>query len=147
MNAAPIHLFLVIPQQPQGGGGAVQPIPIDTPQQAPTDTGTQQPTGQPPGAAPQTCFQPSGLVMVAAMFAILYFMLIRPQQKQEKERRAMLAALKAGDSVVTTGGIHGKVARLSAETVALRIDERVEITVDRAQIARVAGGDAAAAKT
>ena len=49
------------------------------------------------------------LLMMGVFFAIMYFMIIRPQQKRAKEHRAMLSALKRGDKVVTSGGLHGTV--------------------------------------
>lgn len=109
--------------------------------QAPADSAPQGQTAQQPAGGP-----PAGpgcgteqLLMVGAMILIFYFLLIRPQQKQEKQRRTMLAALKRGDKVVTSGGIHGTVGKITDTTVQLRIDRdgKVEVTVDRGAIARV----------
>ncbi|MEM7204666.1 MAG: preprotein translocase subunit YajC [Planctomycetota bacterium] len=100
-------------------------------------------TGQ---AAPtQQCLeQLPFLLMIAAVF---YFLLIRPQQKQEKARREMLGALKVGDRVVTSGGMHGQVSTLTDEVVTLRVDPKLKLTFDRANIARVASdGDQPAQK-
>ena len=80
--------------------------------------------------------------MMLAMVAIFYFLLLRPQQKQEKARRAMLDAIKEGDKVVTSGGIHGTISSLSEDTVSLRIESKVKITVDRQNIGRVLGDPA-----
>ena len=70
-------------------------------------------------------------IMMAALFAIFYFLLIRPQQKKQKEMKKMLAELTYGDSVVTSGGIHGKIVAITDEVVTLEIAEKVKIKVSR----------------
>jgi preprotein translocase subunit YajC len=74
-------------------------------------------------------------------FAIFYFLLVRPQQKQARERRAMLEAIKKGDNVVTSGGMHGKVTGLTEKVATLEVadvaGQKVRLKVDRDQIARV----------
>ena len=77
------------------------------------------------------------LPMIVIFFAIMYFLMIRPQQKREKERRAMLAAVAKGDAVITTGGICGTVANLSEDRVVLRVDENVTMEFVRGAIAQV----------
>jgi preprotein translocase subunit YajC len=74
---------------------------------------------------------------MVGMFAIMYFIVIRPQQKQKKEREALLAAIKKGDRVVTTSGIHGTVSGLDEHTVILRVSDQVKLTFDRAAIGRI----------
>lgn len=76
-----------------------------------------------------------GLVMLAAIFAIFYFLLIRPQQKRTKEHQELLKSLKRGDDVVTTGGIFGRIAEIDEGTVMLEVAEKVKIKVARDQIA------------
>ena len=66
--------------------------------------------------------QPGGpdfsfFLMMGAIFAIFYFLVIRPQQKQQKERDAFLRTAARGDSVVTAGGLHGKVAAVEVSTL------------------------------
>jgi preprotein translocase subunit YajC len=111
--------------------------------------GAQQPTAAPgstqqPGApAPQ---QPCGAemwIMMPAMLLIMYFMVIRPDQKRRKEQQNLLASVKVGDRVVTVGGLHGVVAKLAEKTVTLKIDD-VQATFDRVAIARVERDDAPA---
>ena len=80
------------------------------------------------------------LVFFAAIFAIFYFLLIRPQQKQKREREALLAAVKRGDKVVTSSGMHGTVTQLDENTVTLRVADQVRITFDRGAIGRVVEG-------
>ncbi|MEA3544414.1 MAG: preprotein translocase subunit YajC, partial [Thermodesulfobacteriota bacterium] len=53
--------------------------------------------------------QYQGIIMLVAMFAIFYFLLIRPQQKRAKQQKELVGGLKAGDNVVSAGGIHGKI--------------------------------------
>ena len=78
-----------------------------------------------------------------AMVAIFYFLLIRPQQKQEKQRKAMLSAINVGDKVVTSGGIHGKISSMNDQTVTLSVDQKIKLTFDRQNIARVDTGEKA----
>jgi len=77
------------------------------------------------------------VLFFAAIFAIFYFLLIRPQQKQRKEREAMLAAVKKGDRVVTSSGLHGTVVGLNEHTVTLKVADQVKLEFDRAAIGRI----------
>jgi preprotein translocase subunit YajC len=81
------------------------------------------------------------LPLMVGMFAIMYFIVIRPQQKQKRERDAMLSAIKKGDRVVTTSGIHGTVAGLDEHTVVLRVGDQVKLTFDRAAVGRIVQAD------
>lgn len=63
----------------------------------------------------------TNILFIVALFAIMYFVMIRPQQKQMKEQQALLAALKKGDDVVTSSGILGKVWMVADKTVTLEI--------------------------
>ncbi len=91
------------------------------------------PAAEQPVANPLTSMLP----MIIAFFAIMYFLMIRPQQKREKERLAMLAAVSKGDNVITTGGICGSVVGLSDDRVVLRVDENVTMEFVRGAIAQV----------
>ena len=71
------------------------------------------------------------------MFVIFYFLLIRPQQKRQKEHKQLLANLKRGDEVVTAGGIMGKITAVSDTFVTLEIADKVRIKVARGQIMSV----------
>ncbi len=62
-----------------------------------------------------------GLAPIVLIFGIFYFLLILPMQKQKKEQRRMLSELKAGDNVITAGGIVGTITALDAETLVLRV--------------------------
>ena len=96
--------------------------------------------------------QGSGSMMVqlaffAAIFAIFYFLLIRPQQKQKRERERMLSAVKPGDRVVMSSGLHGTVVKLSEHGVTLKVADQVRLEFDRTAIGRIvpAAGEAGAA--
>jgi preprotein translocase subunit YajC len=79
------------------------------------------------------------LFMMIAMFAVMYFLTIRPQQKREKERREMLAALSKGDRVITNGGILGTIIGLNDRSVVLRVsdDPVVKLEFVRAAVSKV----------
>jgi preprotein translocase subunit YajC len=69
-----------------------------------------------------------------AIFVAFYFFLIRPQQKRAKEQRAMLQALQVGDEIVISGGIAGKVKKLSDNYLDLEVADNVEIKVQRGAV-------------
>ncbi|MGI4859224.1 MAG: preprotein translocase subunit YajC [Janthinobacterium lividum] len=71
------------------------------------------------------------------MFVVLYFIMIRPQMKRQKDHRNMLAAVAKGDEVVTSGGIVGKVSKVGEAYVGIEIGEGVEITVQKGAITTV----------
>lgn len=75
------------------------------------------------------------ILLMAAIFAVFYFLLIRPQQKKMKEHQALVAALKKGDAVVTSAGIHGEITGLTDTVVTLEIADNVRIKVARGHIA------------
>ena len=80
----------------------------------------------------------SGFFLVLlAMFAFLYFLLIRPQRAQQRKHAEVLGALKPGDEVLTAGGIYGEVVQLDDERVMLEVDDDVRIAVARRSIASV----------
>jgi preprotein translocase subunit YajC len=79
----------------------------------------------------------SPLLMMVVVMGIFYVLLILPQQRRQKKIRAMLAAVKAGDKVVTSGGIYGTIAGMDGDTVILRVADQVKIRVARSAIAQV----------
>ena len=81
------------------------------------------------------------LIPFALIFGIFYFLVILPQQKRTKQQKALLAALKKGDKVVTASGIWGTVTNLGKLTVMLQISDNTKIRLEREQIARLRGGD------
>ena len=77
------------------------------------------------------------IAFFAAIFAIFYFLLIRPQQKQKREREGMLSAVKPGDRVVMSSGLHGTVVKLSDHSVTLKVADQVRLEFDRSAIGRI----------
>ncbi|HHY04562.1 MAG TPA: preprotein translocase subunit YajC [Thermoanaerobacterales bacterium] len=71
------------------------------------------------------------------IFAIFYFLIIRPQQKRDKERKNMLSELKEGDDVVTIGGIFGRILNIKEDVVTLEVGDKVKIKVTRSAIGNV----------
>jgi preprotein translocase subunit YajC len=76
----------------------------------------------------------STLIMFGAIFAIFYFMIIRPQQKKAKEREKMLSEIKKGDKVVTSGGMHGVVSGIDDKTCLIDVGNNVKLKFDRTAI-------------
>ena len=77
------------------------------------------------------------IIPLVFMFAIFYFLLIRPQQKKAKEHKALLEAMKKGDNVITAGGVHGKVAAVENDIVTLEIANNVNIKITKSYIAAI----------
>jgi preprotein translocase subunit YajC len=91
---------------------------------------------QAPAAAPAAPGTFSMLVPFVAMFAVMYFLMIRPQQKKMKEQQALLNSIQSGDEVVTTSGIFGKVKSVQEKVVTIEIDSNVELRMLKSQIAQ-----------
>ncbi len=77
------------------------------------------------------------IIPLVFMFAIFYFLLIRPQQKKAKEHKLLLDALKKGDGVITAGGVHGKVTGVDDGIVTLEIATGVNIKITKSYIASI----------
>lgn len=80
----------------------------------------------------------TAFVPLIVMFAIFYFLLIRPQQKKAKQHREVLANLKKGDRVITAGGVYGRIHSLSDDVLTLEIADNVKIQANRNYIAGLA---------
>lgn len=72
-----------------------------------------------------------------AMFAIMWFLLIRPAQKRQKQTKEMQGSLKRGDSVITIGGIHGSIEAVDEATVYLKVADGATLRFDRQAVGRV----------
>jgi len=79
------------------------------------------------------------VIYVVVLIGLFYFMLIRPQNRQRKERTEMLSSVKVGDDIYTVGGILGNVTRIKEKTVWLRISDKVEIEVLKSSIGGLQG--------
>jgi preprotein translocase subunit YajC len=77
------------------------------------------------------------IITMAVIFGIFYFLMIRPQQKKQKELKAMLDNLAYGDTVITTGGIYGRISGLADAVITLEIADKVRIKVSRSAIATI----------
>ena len=89
-------------------------------------------TANAPGANPLVSFLPFILIIV-----IFYFLIIRPQNKKQKETQKMLDSLKKGDKIVTVGGIHGTIQSVKDKSVIVKIDDNVKVEFSRSAISGV----------
>jgi preprotein translocase subunit YajC len=97
------------------------------------------------GGTEQTMLQT--VVPLAAIFAVFYFLLIRPQTKKAQEHTKMLGELKRNDEVVTTGGIIGKITELGDRVVTVEIAPNVRVRIERAQITAISSYGKTSSKT
>lgn len=79
----------------------------------------------------------AGMAPIILMFVVLYFVMIRPQMKKQKEHRAMIDALAKGDEVATAGGLLGKVSKLGEAHLGLEIANGVEVQIQRSAVIQV----------
>lgn len=79
----------------------------------------------------------ASLLPIAAMIAIIWFLLIRPQQKDQQRHRELVRNLKKGDEVVTVGGLYGRIMALDGEKVSLKVADGVKIDIERNKVVRV----------
>lgn len=77
------------------------------------------------------------IIPIVLMFAVFYFLLIRPQQKRQKEIRAMHEALQKGDQIVTIGGLHGTIHAIDENKIVLITEGGVKLTYDRSAVREV----------
>ncbi|RZS46807.1 preprotein translocase subunit YajC [Sphaerotilus mobilis] len=92
---------------------------------------------QAPAAAPAAGSSLMSLLPLVLMFVVLYFVMIRPQQKRQKEHRAMIDALAKGDEVVTGGGLLGKVTKVGETYISIELATGVEAQCQRSSIVQV----------
>lgn len=88
-----------------------------------------------PAATPESSLM--SLLPLVAMFVVLYFIMIRPQMKRQKEHKAMIEALAKGDEVVTAGGLLGRVAKLGDSTIHVELATGVEVQMQRSAVVQV----------
>ncbi len=77
------------------------------------------------------------MLPLVLMFVVLYFVMIRPQMKKQKEHKAMIDAIAKGDEVVTAGGVLGKVSKIGDSYVGLEVANGVEIQIQRSAVVQV----------
>src|SRR6202034_827011 len=89
-------------------------------------------TGPAPGG-----FNPTPIVYMVCIFAIFYFLAIRPQSQRQKQQDAMVKAVKTGDKVITSSGIHGMVSNVKETTLIVKIADNVKIELEKSSISSV----------
>ncbi len=75
------------------------------------------------------------LVMFGAIILIMYFLMIRPQQKRQKEHRTMLESLRKGDKIITASGMHGTITDIDGNVMTIQIADNVKIQIEKTAIA------------
>ena len=125
---APVLELALLDAAPQDAAQELAQAPAET-------TGGEMP--------PESPSMWGGMMLpMLAIFAIFYFVMIGPERKARKKREAMLSAIKKGDAVVTSSGLHGTVAALADDVVTLQVDEGVRLRFSRAAIQTVVPKDA-----
>ena len=99
---------------------------------------TEAPAGGLPGAGQ---FLASPIVMMGVIFAIIYFLIMRPQQKKQREHQDLLRNLKKGDRVVTLSGIYGTITALDEKIISLQVDGKVRIKISRQAVSGLSDED------
>lgn len=84
------------------------------------------------------------MLPIVAIFAIFYFLLIRPQQKQQREHEQMLKNLKPGDKVLTSGGLYGTITGFKGDDLEVQFSQTVKLTLARSAVARLVTSDSGA---
>ena len=94
-------------------------------------------TGQTQGEGSGSGSPMTLIFMIIAIFAVMYFLMIRPQQKQKKQHQSMLSQLSKGDKIVTTGGMHATVVGVKDNTVIIKIADNVKVEVNRSAVSQI----------
>ena len=79
----------------------------------------------------------SAFIPLILMFAIFYFLLIRPQQKKAKQHKALLSSIKKGDRIVTSGGLHGVITGVADDVVTMEVAPKIRVKVSRGSVAGI----------
>jgi preprotein translocase subunit YajC len=95
---------------------------------------------QAPTAAPQSSpfSGATTIIWFGAMIVIMYYVMIRPQSKRQKEQQRLVSSLKTGDRVVTTSGIHGMITNVKDTTVIVKVADNVKLEMEKSAVANVA---------
>jgi len=103
--------------------------------------------GAPAGGSSSAGSMTTSLVTFALVIGIFYFLIIRPQNKKQKETQAMISAVKKGDKVVTIGGIRGTVHAVKDDVVIVKVDENTKMEFNKSAISTVLNASDAETKT
>ena len=79
----------------------------------------------------------SMLIPLIVIYAIFYFLFMRPQKKEQKDRQNMINDLKKNDEIVTTGGIHGTIVNIKEKTFIIRVDDNAKLEIDKTVVAYI----------
>ena len=82
-------------------------------------------------------------IWMGAMIVIMYYVMIRPQSKRQKEHQRLISSLKTGDRIVTGSGIHGMITNVKDTTITVKVADNVKIEMEKSAVATVAKPDAA----
>jgi len=110
--------------------------PLNTQAEVQVDS---SPTPAPPSGGPASILG-SPIFFLAAMLLLMWALLIRPQQRREKETKAMLSKVEKGDAIVTTGGLHGRVTGLTDDVLTVEISPNVRVKLARSAVASRSAG-------
>ncbi|MCM2278666.1 MAG: preprotein translocase subunit YajC, partial [Oligoflexia bacterium] len=108
--------------------------------EGPAVPGGSVPAGTPAAGQPQQPGIGGMLVPFLAMFAVIYFLMIRPQQKKMREQQDMLASLKHGDEVITASGLLGKVTGIADKVITLEVADNVRVKMLKSQVTQIVKG-------
>lgn len=92
------------------------------------------------GLTPDACGGQGGfspIIFMVLIFAVFYFLFIRPSQMQQKKHKEMIESLQKGDKVVSSGGIHGKVTQIKDSTVKMKVNDKTEIELEKGMVKKV----------
>jgi preprotein translocase subunit YajC len=85
----------------------------------------------------------TSIIFLVLLFAIFYFLMIRPQQKRAKQHKTFMENLKRGDTVVTSGGLYGKITGITDDAITLEIAEKVRVKVTKSSVVEYVKGEQA----
>ena len=88
-----------------------------------------------PAGEPEGGFDPTIIIFLVVIFGLMYFVLIRPQRKRQKEHQQLIEELKRGDRVITAGGIYGQIESLSEDSVVIKVESGATVRVARSSVA------------
>lgn len=86
------------------------------------------------GASPAGGFDGTFFIMLAGFAVFMYFMIIRPQRKQQQDQKAMMEALAVGDEIITSGGVLGRISKVKDKYLIVRIADNVELTLEKSWV-------------
>jgi len=92
------------------------------------------------GLSPEACGGQGGfspIIFMVLIFAVFYFLFIRPSQMQQKKHKEMIQSIQKGDKVVSSGGIHGKITQIKDLTIKMKVSEKTEIELEKGMIRKV----------